>query len=362
LITDGGPQAVAKNNTQWLEYATAEAFKYGTHNLIRTNMRQPKVGVLSNPGQRMQKWDPRGPLAKAMWNKIICNALSGIKYRQLENAVVLTVIRAPYPRFDPININPQFALEVMINCKLITAVSPEKLLYVTIGSKNTQFGTDFYIGSPTFLSEMMQIIKKTLGDSWEPEALGNDYCLIAQTKETSTPQKVLSRQWPITRAVEEVTGKSADASLSIGKTHLVFKTNICPPKVGILVPQGFLPFSVYAPWVKEARGLWMDLLEKHSAVLTMQTIKKAAVLIVFRTQSPQFDPINFDIRVIINTLVTLDVIKDDSFDTLVCFITAQQCDTDGGIDIYVGPPEFLQEIVKIMVMILRWTEGTFSQK
>jgi len=62
----------------------------------------------------MEKWDPRGPLARATCNKVIHGALAKIKHPCFKMAAVLAVVRAPYPRFDPINMNPQFPLEAML--------------------------------------------------------------------------------------------------------------------------------------------------------------------------------------------------------------------------------------------------------
>jgi len=352
---------MVKNNAQWLDSAVAEAFNRGTHIFIKTNLRPPKASTLPVLGHSMREWDPRGQLAQRTWNKIIQDALSKIEYQCFESAVVLTVVRSPFPRFDPINMNPEFALEAMMNCELLTDIRPGRMLYTTVGHRDTQGGTDFYIGSPKFVPEMMQIITKTLGNSWTPEKMGMDYFLAAQPRETISPQRIPPREWPISRALAQVSGKSPEASLSIEKTHILFKTNIHPPQVGILVPQGFLPFPLYVSWVKEARGIWIDLLEKHYKTITLQTIKKSVVLIIFRTQNLRFHPINYDIKAITNALVDLRIIEDDASDTLAFFTAAQQCSVNGGIDIYVGTPEFLQEINKIMAPILGWNPSFFVQ-
>jgi|GEM_PF-5733877 len=47
-------------------------------------------------------------------------------------------------------------------------------------------------------------------------------------------------------------------------------------------------------------------------------------------------------------VVNCRIIEDDSFDTLIYFAVAQKSHTDEGIDIYVGTPEFCQEILKIV--------------
>jgi len=352
---------MAKNNAQWLNAAAAEAFQLGTHVFIKTNLRPPKASVLPVPGHSMREWDPRGQLAKKTWNKIIQDALSKIEYQCFKNAVVLTVVRSPFPRFDPINMNPEFALEAMMNYELLADISPGRTLYTTIGHRDIQGGTDFYIGPPDFVPKMMQIIAKILGDSWTAEKMGMDYFLTAQPREIISPQRIPPREWPISRALAQVSGKFPEASFSIEKTHIVFKTNIHPPQVGILVPQGFLPFPLYVSWVKEARGIWIDLLEKHHKTIALQTIKKSVVLIVFRTQNFHFHPINYDIKAIMNALVDLRIIEDDASDTLAFFTAAQRCSMNGGIDIYVGTPEFLQEITKIMAPILRWNPYIFHQ-
>ncbi len=111
---------------------------------------------------------------------------------------------------------------------------------------------------------------------------------------------------------------------------------------------------MYAPWVKEARGIWVDILEKACAPFRVQTIKKAVVVVVFRTQNPYFEPTNYDTRIALNTLVSLRLIADDSYDHLAYFAIAMQSRSGGGLDLYVGTPAFLVEITKIRVLSAWW--------
>lgn len=344
----GGMQVMAKNKAQWLETAAAEATDFGGYILIKTNLLQPKVSVLSAPGRPMEKWDPRGPLARATWNKVIHDALAKIKHPYYKMAIVLAVVRAPYPRFDPINMNPQFPLEAMINAGLIESISPGQTIYATVGQRVADAGIDFYVGAPDFLPEMMEIIANTIGNTWTVESLGNDYFLTIQPREQTLQHKIPPKELPIIQAIEQVSNIPVKTSLVVEKTHILIQTNIHPPQVGLFVPQGFLPFSLYAAWVKEARAVWVNIIDSHCKNIMVRSIKKAIVLIVFRTQNPYFDPINYDAKVIINILVNWQIIEDDSFDTLVYFAVAQKSHTDEGIDIYVGTPEFLQEVLKIV--------------
>ncbi|MBT9147850.1 MAG: hypothetical protein DDT32_01616 [Syntrophomonadaceae bacterium] len=348
-----------RKKSLWLDSAKAEAFNCGTHILIKTNLRPPKLSILSAPGQPMPEWDPRGTLARTLWNQTISDALCKIKYKRLQKAIVLTVVRSKtaYPPFDPTNVNSRFALEAMENCGLIAGVAPGQMLYGAIGCVAPEVGIDFYVGPPEFIAEMLQITNDILGVNWGTEEMGSEYFLTAAPREgdfLNYRDGAPPRKLPFSDTLSQISGKTPEASLSIAKTHILLKTNIHPPQVGIPVPQTFLPFSLYAPWVKEARGIWVDILEKACAPFRVQTIKKAVVVVVFRTQNPYFEPTNYDTRIALNTLVSLRLIADDSYDHLAYFAIAMQSRSGGGLDLYVGTPAFLVEITKIRVLSAWW--------
>ncbi len=354
-----------KKNSQWLDSANAEAVNHGTYVLIKTNLLPPKATVLSLPGQTMTDWDPRGPLAQATWNKIIQEALFKIEYEYLSKAVVLMVVRSPYPQFDPINTNPEFALNAMINCRLISGVIPGQLLYATVGCRTTERGTDFYVGSPAFLAEMLQIVGNTLGDKWKSEIVGNNALTVIH-KDQAILRDMPSAP-PRSIAVSSSIGKQPsqirpEASLKIKENYALFKTNMHPPQVGLIVPQTFLPFSLYSAWVREARAIWVDILREACAVTAFKPIGRAIVLVVIKTQSPHFSPIDYNLKALINVLVGMRLITDDSYERLACFVIAKNCDTGGGIDIFVGTPTFVPEMARIALIGLRPTNQDFFSK
>lgn len=336
-----------KRNPFWLDSAKAEAFNHGTHIFIKTNLLPPKVTVLAMPGQTIRDWDPRGRLAQVTWNKIIQEALSRIKYEYLPKAVVLMVVRSPYQLFDPINTNPEFALSAMVNCKLIPGAIPGRLLYAAVGCRNIEHGIDFYIGSPAFLSEMLQIVGNTLGDEWK----SNDTLAVIHKDQApaSDLYKIPSRSMAVSRSDAARSNRMRPkATIEIKETYALFKTNIHPPQIGIPVPQTFLPFSLYSAWLREARAIWVDILREACATTAFKTIERAVALVIIRTQSPHFPPMGYDVRALMNVLVDMRLIAGDSYDRLACFVVAKHCDSGGGIDLRIGTPAFVPEMARII--------------
>jgi len=338
------------NSAKWLDSAAARAFDCDSHILIKTNLLTPKTTALARPGEIMPEWDPRGALACVTWHKIIRKALSTIQYFPLEKAVVFVVVRSPYSRFDPGNFNPNFALSAMLYCNLIANVYPGNIFYGAIGVKDSQRGTDFYVGGPGFLNEIPQIIKSVFQEAYATEE-ADESSIYLKPSETipGLGSKVMFGNLSkpgISSAFLCETPEGADL---IQKNYIVIKTNVSPPLVGRLIPQTFLPYSLYASQIKEAKGMWDELLRESCDSLIISPIKQAALLVVFRTQDQWFEPVNNNIKFAIDTLVSLRVLEDDSYRNLVYFSTAVKCKSGGGIDFYLSSLAAMPQLLKNII-------------
>jgi len=338
------------NNSIWLDSAAARAFDCDSHILIKTNLLTPKTTALARPGEIMPEWDPRGALACVTWHKIIRKALSTIQYFPLEKAVVFVVVRSPYSRFDPGNFNPDFAIKAMLYCNLITDVYPGNIFYGAIGVKDSQRGTDFYVGGPGFLNEIPKIIKSIFQEAYATKE-ADESSVYLKPSETipELGNKIMFANLIKPGISSGCLSETSEGADLIQKNLIVIKTKFCPPLVGQLIPQTFLPYSLYASHVKEAKAMWDKLLREPCDSLIILPIKQAALLVVFRTQDQWFEPVNNNIKFAIDTLVSLRVLEDDSYRNLVYFSTAVKCKSGGGIDFYLSSLAAMPQLLKNII-------------
>lgn len=133
------------------------------------------------------------------------------------------------------------------------------------------------------------------------------------------------------------------AVVSTNDNYIHISTNFCPPKFGVYPSRS--RNCKHATTYQDVRSIWhvaiFDALQKAPPI---PMTKKALVLLAYRRKTEMFDPPNLDSKVVLDALVDLGLLFDDSRDYLTLVIGGKYSDEEG-TDIYIGKWENLLSLV-----------------